>query len=73
MKKELHPLRVWVNRRKISLPQFAVMSGIKQRTLYDSIEGERDPKLSTLQAISDATDGAVTVARQAAWFRGRAK
>lgn len=73
MKNPLHPLRVWLNRRKISLPQFAASSGIKQRTLYESVEGERDPKLSTLQAIETATSGAVTVAKQAAWFKGRAK
>lgn len=71
MKNPLHPLKAWLLRQKSSLPKFSVDTGIKQRTLYDTVTAGHDPKLSTLQAIEDATGGKVTVQKISDWFKAR--
>ncbi len=71
MKKEFpHPLRVWLDRRRITLPVFAATHGIPFRTLYDQLEARGDPRLSTLLAIEKATK-TVTLAKQAKWLTAK--
>lgn len=72
--KKLHPLMPWLKKANMTRPVFATKHGLKFRTLYDHTQGDvAEPKLSTMQAIEDATGGVVTVAKQAAWFKRQAK
>ena len=68
-----HPLATWLRKKKLKAYQFAKDSGIPNfNKIYESIMGRvSDPRLSTLQAIEDATQKKVSVQKQSDWFRGR--
>jgi predicted transcriptional regulator len=68
-KKTDHPLKKWLDGRRVSVPQFADKTGIPFRTLYDTIAGIKWPNLDTMLAIQAGTDDEVSVQTQANWFR----
>lgn len=71
MKKELHPLAAWLERRKTSVYRFKEETGLPFFSLYQHIQGKGDPKLSTMLAIEEKTGQAVTAEKQVKWWRKR--
>ena len=70
----LHPLDVWLVKKGLSIPKFARMSGIHERTLYYNVNGEKAwPAADTALEIEKATGGDVTVADQLYWYEQRNK
>ena len=68
-----HPLVGWLRKNKVKAYAFAAKAGMPNfNKIYESISGRvSDPRLSTLQAIEDATEKKVSVQKQSDWFRGR--
>ncbi len=50
----------WLKTNNLTAAAFAAMSGLSQATISRTINGKRRPDWSTLDAITAATDGAVT-------------
>ena len=73
MTDEPHPLAVWLKKNGVKAYVFAAKAGIANfNKIYENITGRvSDPRLSTLQAIEDATEKKVSVQKQSDWFRGR--
>ena len=64
-----HPLKKWLERKKLSIYRFAVDNDIAFRTLYDHVSGRHKAvELATALKIENGTDGAVTAHKQAAWL-----
>ncbi len=53
-------LKRYLERNRLSVEEFAKMVGVHNTTLYRYLNGTAAPTATTLKAIVDATDGAVT-------------
>lgn len=63
-----HPLSAWLEREGSKPYQFAEQALIGRGTIYRLINGDGEPKISTLTAIEVATTGAVTTAQMYDWY-----
>lgn len=66
-----HPLRMWLEKRDISVEQFAEDNELAFTTIYNHLRATYTPSVKVLQAIEAATDGDVTIRKQLEWFNAQ--
>ena len=58
-----HPLRIWLKAKGVNVKTFCEGAPFSYVTVYRLLKGDGDFSTSTLRAISDQTEGAVTAAQ----------